>query len=248
MKKINDSSYKKLFIMKKYKDLYDFSSLECRVALCGTIILDVIFSICSLYLGKNDVINCAISLLDEIGIALIGFIGFTVSALAILTGVISSKVVNALKKRDKMIVLERILLSFYLMGMVCAIVVLFTWIIFFLVQIPINSIFFINLLSVSALSYFTLFILFYAVKLIGNCLELFYIVNEFELIDESKVDYKEKYNNYRITALEIMNFKGTSMEQVNAYKNEVKRLILEDECVENEKEILLKMHEQHFSN
>lgn len=116
MKKVKDSSYKKLFELEKYKDLYDFSSLECRIAVIGVILLDIVFAVCSFSVGVDETVIKAVSLLDDIGIALIGYIGFTVSALAILTGAISSKVVNIIKTRNKMVVLERILLSFLLDG------------------------------------------------------------------------------------------------------------------------------------
>ena len=168
MKKVKDSSYKKLFELEKYKDLYDFSSLECRIAVIGVILLDIVFAVCSFSVGVDETVIKAVSLLDDIGIALIGYIGFTVSALAILTGAISSKVVNIIKTRNKMVVLERILLSFYLMGIVCAAVVLVALILHFIVEIPVASIFIINLIGISILSYFIIFILFYSVKLIGN--------------------------------------------------------------------------------
>ena len=218
MKKVKDSSYKKLFELEKYKDLYDFSSLECRIAVIGVILLDIVFAVCSFSVGVDETVIKAVSLLDDIGIALIGYIGFTVSALAILTGAISSKVVNIIKTRNKMVVLERILLSFYLMGIVCAAVVLVALILHFIVEIPVASIFIINLIGISILSYFIIFILFYSVKLIGNCLELFYIVNGYELLDEEKTDYKAIYNNYRITAIEKVNLSNTSIEKVNEYK------------------------------
>ena len=153
MKKVKDSSYKKLFELEKYKDLYDFSSLECRIAVIGMILLDIVFAVCSFSVGVDETVIKAVSLLDDIGIALIGYIGFTVSALAILTGAISSKVVNIIKTRNKMVVLERILLSFYLMGMVCAAVVLVALILHFIVEIPVVSIFIINLIGISTVSY-----------------------------------------------------------------------------------------------
>ena len=56
MRGINDTSFKKIFSFKKYKDLYDFSSLECWAALIFTIILDVLFFICSYYLGLDTVV------------------------------------------------------------------------------------------------------------------------------------------------------------------------------------------------
>lgn len=248
MKKVKDSSYKKLFELEKYKDLYDFSSLECRIAVIGMILLDTVFAVCSFAVGVDETVIKAVSLLDDIGIALIGYIGFTVSALAILTGAISSKVVNIIKTRNKMVVLERILLSFYLMGIVCAAVVLVALILHFIVEIPVASIFIINLIGISILSYLIIFILFYSVKLIGNCLELFYIVNGYELLDEEKADYKAIYNNYRITAIEKVNLSNTSIEKVNEYKEVVKQLIETDNRSEEEIKVLLEMHKSQFGD
>lgn len=248
MKKVKDSSYKKLFELEKYKDLYDFSSLECRIAVIGMILLDIVFAVCSFSVGVDETVIKAVSLLDDIGIALIGYIGFTVSALAILTGAISSKVVNIIKTRNKMVVLERILLSFYLMGIVCAAVVLVALILHFIVEIPVASIFIINLIGISILSYLIIFILFYSVKLIGNCLELFYIVNDYELLDEEKTDYKAIYNNYRITAIEKVNLSNTSIEKVNEYKEVVKQLIETDNRSEEEIKVLLEMHKSQFGD
>ena len=248
MKKVKDSSYKKLFELEKYKDLYDFSSLECRIAVIGMILLDIVFAVCSCSVGVDETVIKAVSLLDDIGIALIGYIGFTVSALAILTGAISSKVVNIIKTRNKMVVLERILLSFYLMGMVCAAVVLVALSLHFIVEIPVASIFIINLIGISILSYLIIFILFYSVKLIGNCLELFYIVNSYELLDEEKTDYKAIYNNYRITAIEKVNLSNTSIEKVNEYKEVVKQLIETDNRSEEEIKVLLEMHKSQFGD
>lgn len=205
-------------------------------------------AVCSFSVGVDETVIKAVSLLDDIGIALIGYIGFTVSALAILTGAISSKVVNIIKTRNKMVVLERILLSFYLMGIVCAAVVLVALILHFIVEIPVASIFIINLIGISILSYFIIFILFYSVKLIGNCLELFYIVNGYELLDEEKTDYKAIYNNYRITAIEKVNLSNTSIEKVNEYKEVVKQLIETDNRSEEEIKVLLEMHKSQFGD
>lgn len=145
-----------------------------------------------------------------------------------------------------MVVLERILLSFYLMGIVCAVVALVALILHFVVEIPARSILVINLIGISTISYLIIFILFYSVKLIGNCLELFYIVNGYEQLVEEKSDYKEIYNNYRITAIEIVSLSNTSVEKVNDYKNVIKKLIENDNRSEAEKKILLEMHKSQF--
>lgn len=92
MKKINDTSFQKIFTLKKYQDLYDFSSLECRISLITTLLLNFVFVICAHYIGLDNTVSKYIEMLDNIGISLIGFLGFIVTGLAILTGAISSKV------------------------------------------------------------------------------------------------------------------------------------------------------------
>ena len=134
------------------------------------------------------------------------------------------------------------------MGIVCAAVVLVALILHFIVEIPVASIFIINLIGISILSYLIIFILFYSVKLIGNCLELFYIVNGYESLDEEKTDYKAIYNNYRITAIEKVNLSNTTKEKVNEYKEVVKQLIETDNRSEEEIKVLLEMHKSQFGD
>ncbi len=251
MKTINDTSYKKLFTLKKYKDLYDFSSLECRMALLIMLILDLLFAICSNNIGSDATVNECIKILDNIGIALIGFLGFIVTGLAILTGAISSKIIKRLQDRNKMVALEKILLSFYLIGLVSAFLTVAIFILHFISILQFQSNYIINIIIFSILSYFIIFTIFYAVKLIGNCLELFLIINSMQIVDDTKAgftDYKAIYNNYRITALEKIRLSTTSLKIIREYEKEIKKLIECDNLSDNDKKILLSMHGKHFSN
>lgn len=246
MKKINDTSFQKIFTLKKYQDLYDFSSLECRIALITTLLLNFVFVICAHYIGLDNTVGKYIEMLDNIGISLIGFLGFIVTGLAILTGAISSKVVKRFQDGNKMAALERILLSFYLIGIISAFLVITAFVLHFIAIIPIHSIWFINIILLSLLSYFIIFTIFYAVKLIGNCLELFYIINSMQMSDAPSIDYKTRYNNYRITALEKVELSVTSISQVQNYKQTIKELIENDDISLEDRMILLKMHKEHF--
>lgn len=107
MKKTRDSSFKKIIEYKKYKDLYDFSSIECRISIFVVLIMNILFRISTNESAINEVISDYISYLDSIGMALIGFLGFIVTGLAILTGAISSKVVKRLQERNKIQSLEK---------------------------------------------------------------------------------------------------------------------------------------------
>lgn len=246
--KIKDTSLKKMITLGKYNDLYDFSSLECWIALIATIFLDIVFTICSYYIGLDNVVAKCLQLLDNIGISLIGFLGFIVTGLAILTGAISSKVVKKIQDAKKMSSLERILLSFYLIGIISAILILSTFILNFIVTIPVHSIFVIDILLLSSLTYLVVFTIFYAVKLIGNCLELFYIINSIQIVDDNPIDYKAKYNNYRITAIEKVQLSITSITKIQNYEQTVKELIENDDISSEDRNILLKMHREHFIN
>lgn len=246
MKKINDTSFQKIFTLKKYQDLYDFSSLECRIALITTLLLNFVFVICAHYIGLDNTVGKYIEMLDNIGISLIGFLGFIVTGLAILTGAIPSKVVKKFKVGNKMDALERILLSFYLIGLIDATIIALTFILHFIALLPFHSNWIINILLLSILSYLIIFIIFYSVKLIGNCIELFYIINSLLLMDETTIDYKTIYNNYRITALEKVQLSPTSIRQVQRYKETIRELIKNDDISLEERRILLEFHKKHF--
>lgn len=250
MKKINDSSYQKIVKYKKYKDLYDFSSLECRVSLIVMLILDIIFLVSTRMSETDLVVLDYISYLDSIGIALIGFLGFIVTGLALLTGAISSKIVKRLHDRNKLQSLEKVLLSFYLLGLVNATIVIIAFTCHFLKNIPTNSIFYIDLIILSITSYLIVFSIFYAVKLIGNCLELFYIISDMQITEDekqdAKIDYKSRYNNYRITVLEKI-ILINKIIRIEEYSNEIKKLIESDVISPEEKETYLKMHRKQFN-
>ena len=160
---MKDTSFSKLFKLKKYKDLFDIHSIECTVSVISVIIINIIFYIAEKYLGLNTFVNEGMVFLNNIGMALIGFLGFIVTGLAILTGAISSKVVKHLQERNKMKPLEKILLSFYLLGLISAFEILFIIFLHFICLIPIPSIKIIDIIILSILTYMTVFIIFYEI-------------------------------------------------------------------------------------
>ena len=198
------------------------------------------------FYGENEFIVKCMPILDNIGIALIGYLGFIVTGLAILTGAVSSKVVKRLEDRNKIKSLEIILLSFYLIALVDAFVILGILFVHFVVEIPIDSIWLVNIILMSIFVYLIVFIIFYSVKLIGNCIELFYIINGISLIQEKNVDYKVKYNGYRLMALEKLILSDTSLEKVYEYRNILEDLVNEDQTISKEKEIYFEMIERQF--
>lgn len=69
-----------------------------------------------------------------------------------------------------------------------------------------------------------------------------------QISENIPIDYKARYNNYRITALEKVELSATSISQVQNYKQTVKELIENDDISLEERQILLKMHKEHFRN
>lgn len=165
---IEDTSINKIKYYKKYKDIYDRTSLECNIAFFGAIVIVVLlyFSVSSNEISNINNLFCVLT--KDIAVALIGFLGFTVAGLAILTGVISNKIVHKISETNKNDNLEKILLSFYFLGLVTG----FTIICLFALYIMSVSNLPINISKVIAagfvFSYLVIFIIFYAIKLIGN--------------------------------------------------------------------------------
>ena len=254
MKKIEDSSFNKIKKYRKYKDIYDFSSVECRVAIWAMIILDAIY-VYSTRINEIDInvlFTDYMSYLDTIGLAFIGFLGFIVTGLAILTGAISSAVVKKFQDNGKLMNLERILLSFYLLGLISGFIIILAFIFHFL-----NNVFFIaswltGLFLLSLISYFIVFSIFYAVKLIGNCLELFFIVSDMQITEDIKNNIsfnpKYEYDRYRIIALEkIILSKGTT-EDITMYAQNLKNMVESDTISEQAKDAILFYHNDHFKS
>lgn len=79
-------------------------------------------------------------------------------------------------------------------------------------------------------------------------MELFYIVNNIQtFLDNNIVEYKVKYDSYRIIALEQMQLIATSVTKVQEYRELIKELIEKDSLSPQERQILLKMHCEHFN-
>ena len=242
---VKDSSFDKVRKFNKFKDCIDTTALECNLAFWGAIsfVFILYFSINN---NEIDVVNSIfITLTKDIAIALIGFLGFTVSGLAILTGVISQKVVQKVISTNKKDHLEKILLSFYFLGIVIGVVIVGLFLLYLISSSSLD--FDIRWVIAIALifSYFVIFIIFYSVKLIGNCLEIFFIVNEAEPELKKNADVNQLYNSYKLMALEKVCLERMDLEAVKEYCSTIQELI--DASIPEEQEELKKRFEEHFN-
>lgn len=94
----NKSCFSKIIYYKKYKDLVDVKSFVFGGTIFSSTVILIIYWIMKHYLSLNQVISKFVEYLDNITMSMIGFLGFIVTGLAILTGAISSKLFKSLKE------------------------------------------------------------------------------------------------------------------------------------------------------
>lgn len=250
MKKIDDEYLKKIAVTKKYSELFDFSTLEVRMAFIFTFLIIILESVMIWSGGKNMFVSFGSQLIKDIGIAMIGFLGFIVTGLAILTGTISSKVVKFFKSRGVYKEMEDILSSFYFIGLITALEIFIIFITYTAANIPIESLYIINIVLSCIISYLFIFTIFYAVGLVGNCLSIFSIIADIE--DEIEINNKSikaEYDAYRIMALEYIILMSSDSQRYEMYDRKIGELIKKDtNTTKEQKEKMLKIWNKHFGN
>lgn len=249
MKKIEDENFKKIWKLEKYKELFDYGTVETRTALFGSIFIIILSLILVYYNGGNQYAIFVQQLIKDIGMALIGFLGFVVTGLAILTGSISSKIVKFFKENGAYSDLEEILLSFYFIGFIIAVEICLNFFLYLVLQIDINCIWWGCIIGVAFLGYVFIFILFYSVGLIGNCLSMFSIISDVNnRVDKESENLKSVYDSYRIMALEYIILSRGDMEGVELYKKKVEEKIKNDKrTTDKQKERLIEIENKHFN-
>ena len=226
---IRDSSFSDIIKYKKYKDLYNRKSIEVIIALFSSIIFTFLLHFIISNSNYEDINNLIRALTKDIAIALIGLLGFIVTGLAILTSAISNKLMNILREKQKIQVIERILLSFYLLGFIIGITILIQIIMYVISFISIDIIKPIFYIIVFIITYLVVFILFYSIALIGNCVQIFNIIN-IPIKNNSLLtkDDRNLFDSFRISALERLEFISREMsdkEKLNEYKKVINELI-----------------------
>lgn len=248
MKKIDDESFSAIFKTNKFKELYDFGTVEVRAAIIVSIISIAVSTLYIKVNGINEYVSFVGTVFWNIGIALIGFLGFVVTGLAILTGSISGKIVNYMKKRNVYDCLYEILLSFYFIGFLIAIQIIITFLAEIIINIKLNAVFYLSVLFVFLMVYLFVFIIFYSVGLIGNCVSVFSITSDIENnLNQEEEKERELYNSYRIIALENIILKSANMKEYDAYEKKIDELIKKDSRTsELQKDKLIKFKKKHF--
>ncbi|MBD5642755.1 hypothetical protein HYH96_02445 [Clostridium botulinum] len=250
----NKSSFNKVIEYKKYKEIYDFTTLEVKISIISSITITIL----AIYIINQANIDNINELMREItkslSFSLIGYLGFVVSGLAILTSAISNKFINILRNRKKVNIIERILLSFYLLGIVVGSVIIISLVLYLCTYLNMPCNYKIITVIILPYSYLLVFTIIYSIALIGNCIEIFKLVN---IVDDYEIDGEVSdmnedrylYTSFRITALEKVVFddeSSKSIEKIQEYYETMNRLIEEGCKNEIQKESLKRMLKKKF--
>lgn len=223
---IKDPIFEEFIKSKKWKELYNLKALETVAAGISAIIITILCSYIFIYSPIDDINSLLRSISKDIAIALFGLMGFLITGLAILLSGISSKVMNIIIKRGKEESINKIFLGFYFEGLLIGILIVALFILYIIsfLDIELNAIF--SNLMIFMFSYLVVFTIFYSVGLIGNCISIFRIVNNYsdEKDKEDKGDKEDSENC-------ILN------EKDKLVFNELKIMALENILIINSKNI-----------
>lgn len=189
---IKDFIYKEFKQSKKWKELFSINSLETVCSFIISFVICIVISIVFKTSNIDDINNLIRTLTKDIALALLGLLGFLVTALAILLSGINSDVMNIITQRKKDNRLNNIFLSFYFEGLLIVFCVIFLIILYIIsfINLPLNKL--ISLFLIWIFSYIVCFILFYSVGLLGNCITIFRIINNYSYKPSNKTSKFKK--------------------------------------------------------
>ena len=165
--------YKESF---KRNPFYDFRKFEARTSMVFAFLLTVVgYFVSNTSYNISNLVSTTESVLSGTALGLMGLLGFTMSGLAIISGTISTQVTRRMDMESKFKFLQSILFSFWYLGLVAGLTLACLIVIYFvlMINLPFTAICF--ELGVFVLSYAVFFCVFYAVSLLGTCIEIFKI-------------------------------------------------------------------------
>ena len=182
---------------KKWSDYISIKDDEVRIAFGVTLIICVILWKCNLYQDLSRFEEILKDICLSTGTGAIGIIGLALSGVAIITGLFSKEQIDKIEKYNGEGSFERVMSSFLFLSLNCALLfvvsIMFIFILTSMLNLPDIKVFF---GIVFFYTYFTLYNIFYAVSLVGNCISIFKVRNIYEKIKDK--DFYDIANEIRI--------------------------------------------------
>lgn len=205
---VKDSTFKMVLQNRKFKDLLDYKSIEVIVAFLGAITVSILSHVIYKQTGIQYINDVLREVAKNLSMALIGLLGFVVSGLAILTSSVSKEVKNILTQHKKIEKLIKIFLSFYVLAFFIGILIFNFLVAFIISYMKVYVDFKLIILWIFISSYLLIFSIFYAISLVGNCIQVFIIITNYETNyiynGELTKEDKELYNEFKLSALETI--------------------------------------------
>lgn len=184
----------------KWKDIVNFSCMECQVALFLTLIVIIVLQALDVYENFSIFEECFKNISIYIAAALIGMLGLVLSGIAIIIGVLDKAVTKKIKELNGEESINRILLSFEFIAFnIGLLIVIFFLVYVFLFSDKVATNVIVFYAVVAILSYWFVFTVFYVVSLTGNCIKVFHISNTYNnVIQLEQRQLNEVMNEIRI--------------------------------------------------
>lgn len=248
---IKDTSFKDIKEYKKYNDIFNIKSIEVVVSLIVAIVFTIIMIKIIANINYEDINNLIRSLTKDVAIALIGLLGFIVTGLAILTSAISNKLMNIVYKKQKIQIIKKILLSFYFLGLIIGITIVLQFTLYLVSFFSVNINRWLLGIVTFIVTYLVTFILFYSIALIGNCVQIFNIINiPTQNYTYLKKEDRDLFDSFRISTLERLLFISDTLngkEKVNEYRR-IMTILIQNLTNEEQKKKLKTYLEYHLGN
>lgn len=212
--------FKNLTKEKKWKDYLNFKNFECKISLVLSILIIILIYFLDVYNEFSQFAEAFQNITIYIAQALIGMLGFILAGIAIIIGVLNKKTVKKIEILNGKGKVERLLLSFEFLALNVAIGI-FLLISFYLILNSPHSlitIIWFNIITFIT-CYFVMFILFYSLSMISNCISIFHIVNLYEDIEEHEKKIIDSANELRIDFILNIYIQNSNIDKVKFIKS-----------------------------
>jgi len=237
--------FRKLYDLKKYKNLYNLKNFEVCLSLVITVIVMYFFYHIKLYDKFSYFEEVIQVLLSGLIFAYFSFSGLLLAGIAIFMSAINNK----LKKRidainDKDNVVEFLLYDFVILALVVAFQIVIYFFIYFAISSPIDLI---DEKPFNVISFFCIYLFFYTVfsiaGIIKECIGIYDISNIYSEIMDTEETLLEVANEVRVDFL--INSCFSNIEKEDFYNKLVQFVKACDYEKEKEKK-LLRYFEQYY--
>ncbi|WPC42380.1 hypothetical protein [Clostridium sp. JS66] len=237
--------FKRFNKYKKWKDLFDFSSLECKIAVIFTgIILWITYSF-NIYADFKSFEVAIQNVALYIASALIGMIGIILAGIAVIISMLNKNVTKEIERLNGKDSVDEILVSFEFLTFIIGIQIItffLTYIILYSpLSLPTEKLFY---LIFAVLSYIFVFTIFYTVSLVSNNVKLFLITNTYNEVIESEKSIYSEANEIRIDFILNMLIESYGIKK-ESFLSELQEFV--DKSDIKEKEVIKNYLRQYYS-